>query len=80
MPFAVTQLDLETIIDSEISQKEKDKYRIISLICGIQKNDKDELIFKAEIESQIQKQIYGYQWDRVSGMNQKIGIDIYMLL
>ena len=70
MPFAVTQLDLETIIDSEISQKEKDKYRIISLICGIQKNDKDELIFKAEIESQIQKtnlwlSVGQGQWDEL---------------
>ena len=70
MPFAVTQLDLETIIDSEISQKETDKYRIISLICGIQKNDKDELIFKAEIESQIQKtnlwlSVGQGQWDEL---------------
>ena len=34
MPFAVTWMDLETVIRSEVSQKEKDKYRI-SLICGI---------------------------------------------
>ena len=35
MPFAVTGMSLEPIILSEISQKEKDKYHIISLICGI---------------------------------------------
>ena len=35
MPFAVTWMDLEIIILSEVSQKEKDKYRMISLICGI---------------------------------------------
>ena len=35
MPFAVTWMSLEPIILSEISQKEKDKYHIISLICGI---------------------------------------------
>ena len=35
MPFAATWMDLETVIQSEVSQKEKDKYRIISLICGI---------------------------------------------
>ena len=35
MPFAVTWLDLETVIQNEVSQKEKDKYHIISLICGI---------------------------------------------
>ena len=35
MPFAATWLDLEIIILSEVSQKEKDKYHIISLTCGI---------------------------------------------
>ena len=35
MPFAATWMHLETIIPSEISQKEKDKYHIISLIRGI---------------------------------------------
>ena len=32
MPFAATWIELETLILSEISQKEKDKYHIISLI------------------------------------------------
>ena len=32
--FAITWIDLEMIILSEVSQKEKDKYHIISLICG----------------------------------------------
>ena len=36
MPFAATWMDLEIIILSEVSQKEKDKYHMISLICGIQ--------------------------------------------
>ena len=35
MPFAVTWMDLEIIILSEVSQKEKDKYHMILLICGI---------------------------------------------
>ena len=35
MPFAATWMDLEVIILSEISQKEKDKYHMIPLICGI---------------------------------------------
>ena len=34
MPSAATWMDLEIIILSEVSQKEKDKYHI-SLICGI---------------------------------------------
>ena len=35
LPFAATWMDLEVIILSEESQKEKDKYHMISLICGI---------------------------------------------
>ena len=35
MPFAATYMDLENIKLSEDSQKEKDKYHIISLIRGI---------------------------------------------
>ena len=34
-PFAATWMELETLILSEVSQKEKDKYHMISLICGI---------------------------------------------
>ena len=33
--IAETWIDLETVIQSEISQKEKSKHFIISLICGI---------------------------------------------
>ena len=35
MPFAATWMDQESIILSEVSQKEKDKYCVIPLICGI---------------------------------------------
>ena len=35
MPFAVTRMDLEIVILSEVSQTQKDKYHIISLIRGI---------------------------------------------
>ena len=35
MPFAATWMDLEIVILSEVSQTEKDKYRMISLICRI---------------------------------------------
>ena len=35
MPFGATWMDLEIIKLSEVSQKEKDKYYMISLICGI---------------------------------------------
>ena len=35
MPFAATGMHLETLIPSDVSQKDKDKYCVISLICGI---------------------------------------------
>ena len=35
MPFAATWMELESLILSEVSQKEKDKYHIISPISGI---------------------------------------------
>ena len=35
MPFAATWIDLQTVIQSEISQKEKNKCHIILLICGL---------------------------------------------
>ena len=51
--FVETWIDLEKIIQSEVSQKEKNKYRALMHICGIQKNGTDEPICKAEIETQI---------------------------
>ena len=35
IPFTTTWMELETLILSEVSQKEKDKYHMISLISGI---------------------------------------------
>ena len=35
LPFAAIWMDLEIIVLSEISQTEKDKYYMVSLICGI---------------------------------------------
>ena len=38
LPLATTWMDFEGIVLSEISQTEKDKYCIISLVCGIFKH------------------------------------------
>ena len=35
LPFVTTWMDLEDIMLNEISQTKKDKYCMISLICGI---------------------------------------------
>ena len=72
VPFAETWMDPETVIESEVSQKEKNKYRIISLISGIQTNGTDELICKAEIETQMQRTNIWFPrgkggWDKSGG-------------
>ena len=57
-------MGLATIILSEVSQTEKDKYHMISLICGIlQKKKKIQMnLFAKEKEiHRHRKQTYGYQ-------------------
>ena len=51
--FVETWMDLESVIQNEVSQKEKNKYRILTHICGILKNGTDEPVCKAEIETQM---------------------------
>ena len=51
--FVETWMDLETVIQSEVSQKEKNKYHILTHICGIWKNGTDEPVCKAEIGTQM---------------------------
>ena len=53
MPFAATWVNLETVILNEVSQKEKDKYHMVSFTWGIKKRkDTNELIYKTEIDPQ----------------------------
>ena len=54
IPFAATWMQPEIIILSEVSQKEKDKYRMISLICGIYNMTQMNLSTK-------QKQTHGHR-------------------
>ena len=53
LPFATTWMDLEGIMLSEISQTEKDKYHMVSHICGI--------FFKNTKLIEKNNQICGYQ-------------------
>ena len=53
MPFAAILMDLEIIILSEVSQKERDKYHIISLTRG--HNNTKELLFKTGKDSYTQR-------------------------
>ena len=73
-------MDLETVIQSEVSQKEKNKYRILTHICGIKKNGTDELICKAETETDVENRRMDTKGGRSGGMDWEIGIDVYTLL
>ena len=53
MPFEATWMDLEIIMTSKVSQTEKDKHHMTSLMCGILKSDTNELTtYKPEVDTQ----------------------------
>ena len=53
--FDVPWMDLESVIQSEVSQKEKHKYCLLTHICGTEMNGIDDFICKPEIETQTQR-------------------------
>ena len=48
-------MNLEPIIESEVSQKEKDKYDILMHIYGIQKDGNDYSVCKTTKETQMSR-------------------------
>ena len=52
-------MNLEPILQSEVSQKEKEKYCIQIHVYRIQKNSTEEFIYRAAMENQTQ-QTYGH--------------------
>ena len=52
VPFIAAWFQLESIILSEVNQKEKDKSHMLSLICmWILKSDTNEPIYETETDS-----------------------------
>ena len=64
MPFAATWMDLQIIILSEVSQKEKDKYHVISVMCRVLKIIQINLFTKQIQTHRHRKHSYGYQWGK----------------
>ena len=50
-------MNLEPIIQSKVSQKEKDKYPILRYTYGIQKDDSDEPIHSGATEMQTENTV-----------------------
>ena len=48
-------MNLEPIIQSELRQKEKDKYYILTYIYGIQKTGTEEFIYRATVEKYTER-------------------------
>ena len=57
-------MKLEPIIQSEISQKDKDQCSILMHICGILKDGNDNPICKTEKETQIYRTNFWTLWER----------------
>ena len=60
MPFVATWMDLESVIQSEVGQKEKNKYRMLTHIYGIKKKQKtkqgsEEPTGRTGIKTQMQR-------------------------
>ena len=72
-------MDLETVIQNEVSQKEKKIPYNIAYMWNL-KNGTNEFIYKADIETPCREQTCRYQGGEWGGMNWEIGIDIYTLL
>ena len=53
--FVVRWMDLESVIQNEVSQKEKNKYHLLTHTYGIQKNGTDEPSDRAGIKTQMQR-------------------------
>ena len=54
-------MKLKHILQYEVSQKEKDKYYILTHIHGIQNDGTDEPIYRAAVEMQTQRTDYGHK-------------------
>ena len=46
-------MDLESVVQSEVSQTDKNKYHILTRLCGINKNGADEPVTRTGIERQM---------------------------
>ena len=64
LPPATTWMDLEGTTLSEINQIEKDKYRMISLTCGIYKGKEETKPTKPSQTCRYREQRNGYQRGR----------------
>ena len=62
-------MNLELIIQSEVSQKEKYKYRILTHMYGTLKDGTDEFILGTAMETQTESTDCGHGWAGRRGLD-----------
>ena len=68
-------MKLEPIIQSEVSQKDKDQYSILTHIYGILKDGNDNPICRTEKETQIYRTDFWILWEKVRmGWSERIAL------
>ena len=64
----------EPIIQSEVSQKEKNKHCLLVHIYGIQKDGTDELTCRASVETQTQRRDIWTQWKERVAQTERVAL------
>ena len=78
--FVENWMDLETVIQSEVSQKEKNKYHILMHIVEPRKMVQMNQVAEQEVRHRCRVQTYGHQGEKVAVgggggvMNWEIGL------
>ena len=74
-------MKLEPIIQSEVSQKDKDQYSIRTHIYGIEKDGNNNPICKTEKETQMYRTDFGTLWEKARvGCSERIALkQVYYL-
>ena len=70
--FVETWMDLETVMQSEVSQEAKNKYRILTHLQGRNRD--------TDVENKCMDNKGRKWWSGGGGMNWEIGIDMYTLI
>ena len=79
MPFAEAWVDLETVIQSEVSQKEENKYRLILLHVNLEKWYRWTYLQSRNRDTDVEDKIMIAKGEKLGGMSWEIGTGIYTL-
>ena len=82
MPSAELWIDLKIVLQSEVSQKERKRYYVVSLVCGSTNMIQMNLFAKQKQSHRCGKQTYGYQvgkggWDELGDWDRHIYTTMY---